>query len=115
MAFVNQRPVRIKLNHNFIDRSFGPASDDTWANRIIIHCAEVVNFCFGEGDQANPGQYQALRSYDDAWLLARPLSFLPLAYCEPDRTAGEVLPQILYLNHAVGENQPSSTRGAWPC
>jgi hypothetical protein len=103
MAFVNQRPVKIKLDQSFIDRSLGSANDDTWANRIIVHCAEVVNYCFSDGDQTNPRQYQALKNYDESWLLARPLSFLPLGYCEPDLSAGEVLPQILYLNHAVGK------------
>ncbi|KAH8646357.1 hypothetical protein BX600DRAFT_477571 [Xylariales sp. PMI_506] len=100
MAFANQRPVKIKLNHDFIDRSFGPADDDTWANRIILHCAEVINFCFGN-DPHNTAIYQYLKDYDETWLRSRPLSFLPLAYCEPDRSVGEVFPQILHLNHAV--------------
>jgi hypothetical protein len=102
MAFVKQRPVKIMLNHDFVDRSLTPTNDDTWANRIIVHCAEVINFCFGKGDQLSIADFQALKDYDEAWLRARPVSFLPVAYCEADSSAGEVFPQILYLNHAVG-------------
>ncbi|KAI1845778.1 hypothetical protein JX266_008143 [Neoarthrinium moseri] len=100
MAFVNQRPVKIKLDHAFIDRSLAPANDDAWANRIIMHCADVTRHCFGEAEHG-VAEYQALKEYDAAWLRARPVSFLPLAYCEPDQDRGEVFPQILYLNSAV--------------
>ncbi|KAK9422371.1 putative ARCA protein [Seiridium unicorne] len=103
MAFVNQRPVKIKLDHPFIDRSLtGPATDDTWANRIVIHCAHVLQFCFG-GDAANGAvdKWRRLKEYDEAWLNARPLSWLPLAYAEPDRGKGEVFPTMLYLSSAI--------------
>jgi hypothetical protein len=106
MAFANQRKVRIKLDHDFIDRSFKEADDDTWANRIIVHCAEVLNYCFGDSPQS-ACEYERLKSYDDGWLNARPLSFLPVAYCDPDVASGEAFPQILYLNHAVGRLDPA--------
>ncbi|KAM6507064.1 hypothetical protein FALCPG4_018454 [Fusarium falciforme] len=100
MSFVGQRPVKIKLDHLFIDRSFSSADDDTWANRIIIHCAEVINYCFGVGGR-NKNEYQDLIDYDQAWLRARPVSWLPIAYSEPNESMGEVFPYIAYLNHAV--------------
>ncbi|KAM5378599.1 hypothetical protein ACJZ2D_004398 [Fusarium nematophilum] len=100
MSFVSQRPVKIKLDHLFIDRLFSPADDDTWANRIIIHCAEVINYCFGDGGRSK-GEYQDLLDYDQAWLRARPVSWLPIAYSEPEETLGEVFPHVVYLNHAV--------------
>lgn len=105
MAFVSQRPVKTKLDHSFIDRSFGESDDDTWAKRILVHCAEVENFCFGEGEMDVEG-WRRLREYDEKWLDGRPLSFLPLSYraAEPER--GECFPEIWYMNHAVGENFP---------
>lgn len=104
MGFVSQRPVKIKLDHPFIERSLsGPASDDTWANRIILHCADVLRYCFGgEAASGAVGEWQRLKEYDEAWLRARPSSWLPFAYSEPDRTKGEVFPVILYLSSAVG-------------
>ncbi|VUC33491.1 unnamed protein product [Clonostachys rosea] len=100
MSSATQRPVKIKLDHAFIDRSFSPADDDTWANRIIVHCAEVMNYCFGNGDR-NMVEYQALVDYDQGWLRARPVSWLPIAYSEPLESHHEVFPNILYLNHAI--------------
>src|SRR5262245_52407022 len=69
MAFVNQRPLRLKLDQNFIDRSFSAANDDTWANRIIVHCGEVLSYCFGDSQQSIT-EYQNLKSYDEGWLQA---------------------------------------------
>lgn len=101
MAIASQRSVYITLSHSFIDQSFTHASDDLWANRIIVHCAKVVQFCFGDATQ-RPEDYHALREYDDGWLRTRPPSFLPIAYSASDLDSGEVFPRIMYLNHAVG-------------
>ncbi|KAI3559154.1 hypothetical protein CABS02_00129 [Colletotrichum abscissum] len=100
MAFATQRPIKVKLDHLFIDRSFSPTDDDCWANRIVVHCAEVVQFCFGEVENRK-SEYQRLVEYDYNWLRARPLSWLPIAYSEPDLASGLVFPQIFYINHAV--------------
>jgi hypothetical protein len=101
MSFVNPRPIKTKLDHSFIDKSFTPADDDTWAKRIIVNTAEVVNFCFGE-EERSVSIYQQLKDYDERWLEERPLSFLPLAYRRAERECGEVFPDIWYFNHAVG-------------
>ncbi|KAE9373884.1 hypothetical protein N431DRAFT_374527 [Stipitochalara longipes BDJ] len=100
MSFVNPRPIKTKLDHSFIDKSFSPADDDTWAKRIIVNTAEVVNFCFGE-EERNISVYQKLKDYDSQWLESRPLSFLPLAYRAADPDCGEVFPEAWYFNHAV--------------
>ncbi|RDW58358.1 hypothetical protein BP5796_12288 [Coleophoma crateriformis] len=102
MAFVNQRPVKTKLDHSFVDRSFSPADDDTWANRIIVNCAEITKFCFNQ-DEQTISNYKKLKDYDAQWLDSRPLSFLPLSYREPDQSIGEVFPEICYLSHAIGQ------------
>lgn len=102
MAFASQRNIKISLAHPWIDQSFSPGSDDVWANRIIVHSANVIEFCFGDGDQKT-SKYQALRDYDEGWLRSRPASFLPLAYSPADAGSGNYFPQILYMNHAVGE------------
>lgn len=105
MAFVNQRPVKMRLDHSFIDRSLAPpAADDVWANRIILHCADVLRYCFGTGGEATADDWLRLKAHDDAWLRARPPSWLPVAYAEPDRDKGEVFPTILYLSGPIGES-----------
>ncbi|POR38581.1 Uncharacterized protein TPAR_01204 [Tolypocladium paradoxum] len=101
MAVASQRSIKISLTHDFVDHSFTHAGDDMWANRVIVHCAKVVQFCFGESHH-RPEDYRALVEYDQGWLHSRPSSFLPIAYMDPDATRGEVFPHILYLSHAVG-------------
>ncbi|KAF5549186.1 ARCA-like protein [Fusarium mexicanum] len=100
MSFASQRPVKIRLDHGFMDRSLSEADDDTWANRIIVHSADVINYCFGNIGP-NRHRYQELVDYDHAWLRARPVSWLPIAYSASDETLGEAFPHIIYLNHAV--------------
>jgi hypothetical protein len=102
IAFVNQRPVKTNLDYSFIDQSFDLADDNTWANRIIVNCAKITQFCFNEGDYG-PYSYQGLLDYDTEWLDSRPPSFLPLSFQPPDPSRGEVFPEIIYLNHAVGQ------------
>lgn len=113
MAFVNQRPVKINLDHPFIDRSLsGLATDDAWANKIIIHCADVLRYCFGsESASGAVEEWRLLREFDEAWLRARPLSWLPLAYAEPDTGRGEVFPTMLYLSSAVGKSKCTCCHG----
>ncbi|KAI1008349.1 hypothetical protein LB504_001261 [Fusarium proliferatum] len=100
MSFASQRPVKIRLDHGFMDRSLSEADDDTWANRIIVHSADVINYCFGNTGP-NRHRYQELIDYDQAWLRARPVSWLPVAYSASGETLGEAFPYIIYLNHAV--------------
>ncbi|ETS83230.1 hypothetical protein PFICI_05106 [Pestalotiopsis fici W106-1] len=104
MAFVNQRPVKVRLDHPFIDRSLAaPAADDVWANRIILHCADVLRYCFGGSATGTNAadEWLRLKAHDDAWLRARPSSWLPVAYSEPEREKGEVFPTILYLSGPI--------------
>lgn len=108
MAVASQRPIKISLNHDFVDQSFKAADDETWANRIILHCAKVVRFCYGSQPRSIT-EYRGLVDYDNGWLHARPPSFVPLAFTQPDTEHGEIFPHILYISHAVG-TLPASTR-----
>lgn len=110
MAFVHQRPVITNLDHAFIDRTFEPADDDTWAQRVLVHGAEVTRFCFGgeENDMDRMGgggrisRWKELWEYGEMWLDTRPESWRPVAYRERDLSRGDVFPEIWYFNHAVG-------------
>ncbi|KJZ76880.1 hypothetical protein HIM_03757 [Hirsutella minnesotensis 3608] len=100
MAVASRREIKIPLELSFVDQSFSEGDDAVWANRIVVHCARVVQFCFG-GSRHWPEEYHALVGYDEGWLRNRPSTFLPIAYMEPDPVRGEVFPHILYLSHAV--------------
>lgn len=103
MAVASRRPAKFPLTLSFVDQSFSPADDAMWANRIIVHCAKVVEFCFGQGLHS-PHDHRMLVEYDEGWLRCRPSTFVPIAYMDADAGRGEVFPHILYFSHAVGKS-----------
>ncbi|KAF2141177.1 uncharacterized protein K452DRAFT_228673 [Aplosporella prunicola CBS 121167] len=98
MAFVNQRTILPNLEHCNIDRSFEPTNDCTWANRIVTHCADVIRYCYGEGER-NVACYNRLVDYCDGWYVYKPASFSPIFQKEPDEES--VFPEIWLLSDAV--------------
>ena len=99
----------MNLEQSFIDQSLSAADDNTWANRIILNCAKITQFCFGQ-DEAQVHSYEELEEYDRKWRESRPVSFLPISHHPPDPSRGEVFPEIIYLNHAVGESKIPENR-----
>lgn len=104
MAFLQQRPFRFPLSICDSYRSWDPAPDHVWANRLMIFCANVLQYCFGDYHPRSVAQYEELINFRTRWLEHRPRSFSPIYYREPDRTKGEVLPEAWYLadHHIVG-------------
>lgn len=99
MAFVNQRTIIPVLEHCNIDRSFENANDCVWANRIVTHCADVLRYCFGDGEQSL-ANYNRLLDYCDGWYMFKPPSFSPIYYREPHGEAN-VFPEVWLLSDAV--------------
>jgi hypothetical protein len=100
-AMMNQRPVWINLDNGLVDRSLDPAEDHTWANRAVIHCADVLNFCFGDNAQHPASRWQELDEYSRRWAEAVPPSFRPLYQ---DNSGTQAFPEIWHQNscHAMG-------------
>ncbi|OJD31959.1 arca-like protein [Diplodia corticola] len=99
MAFVNQRTIIPALEHCSIDRTFDTASDCVWANRIVTHCADVLRYCFGDGEQT-VANYNRLLDYCDGWFMFKPPSFSPIFYRVPDGVK-VIFPEIWLLSDAV--------------
>lgn len=111
-AVMNQEPVRINLVHSLVDRTLVPTDDFGWANRAVVHCADVLNFCFGEGvlgtvlGRAPRGLewWTELDEYNRRWTEALPSSYTPIFYREPDKEKKEVFPEIWYQSACHGKS-----------
>jgi hypothetical protein len=143
-AFSKQRPLRLPLQPCETYRTFEPADDYVWADRLVIHCADVLQYCFGSEVESmthdptksssqfalttvNAGilqpltritpvaaaymtsahsiaRYEELIAFDALWAELGPASFTPMYSREPDRSRGEVFPELWYLNdcHVTG-------------
>ncbi|OQD87457.1 hypothetical protein PENSOL_c077G02280 [Penicillium solitum] len=121
-AFSKQRTFRLPLGPCEPYRSFEPADDYIWADRLVIHCADVLKYCYGSEEQQLPGDHQfhtssteiihpdpanerRIARYDELvafgtfWSELGPPSFKPIYAREADRSRGEVFPELWYLNN----------------
>jgi len=102
VAFVNQRPITFPLQHCNVDRSFRPADEGTWADRIIFHCAETIQWCFGiQEHERSMTQFQELLSYAVNWLKLVPPCYTPIYYRGADAHPDAIFPEVMYLSDAV--------------
>ncbi|KAI3530554.1 hypothetical protein CMEL01_09854 [Colletotrichum melonis] len=92
-AVINQQVVRMNLGHAIVDRSTTPADDFVWANRAIVHCADVLNFCFGS-EAGSVLQWGQLEMANREWKNALPPSYTPIFFRE--RTDEEAFPEVWY-------------------
>lgn len=98
-AVMNHQPVRINLEHSIVDRSFDVADDTLWANRAVVHCADVLNFCFDE-DKADSKRWEELSARGRQWRSRMPASFTPLYLTE---CSGQmVFPEIWFHRSCHG-------------
>lgn len=127
-AFSKQRTFRLPLGPCEPYRSFEPADDYVWADRLVIHCADVLQYCYGSDEQTETpshrqfqfasmgvlhpvptvemrtARYDELVAFEALWAELGPPSFKPIYAREPDRSRGEVFPELWYLNncHVAG-------------
>ena len=97
IAFMKQRPVRLPLERWSILQGFEAVEDFVWSDRHLYHCANVLHHCFGgevPHGRTNVERWNELKNYEVQWETAKPLSFAPIHYQEPDSKKGECLPHI---------------------
>ncbi|KAG4441357.1 hypothetical protein IFR05_003171 [Cadophora sp. M221] len=101
VATISQRAVQIEIGH--IDRSVDPITDFGWANRAVVHLADVLNCCFRPRG-VDPGHWSRLQVESYRWQHDKPDSFTPYYYRDADRSKGEAFPEILHIHpcHIIG-------------
>ena len=104
-----RRPFRLPLAENMDYASLGPTDDFTWANRLILWCADVLRFCFGSSTSMPDTpevhshayeKWKILKGFDDRWTADPPTCFRPLYYCPARPERGDYFPVIWQLNDA---------------
>lgn len=108
-AVMNQQPVRINLVHSLVDRTLGEADDYAWANRAVVHCADVLNFCFGDPGRQPVKWWTELERWNGQWNRRRPPSFTPIF--SKERGEGDAFPEIWYQSSCHGMFERSMSRG----
>jgi hypothetical protein len=98
-AMMKHETVQLTLEGHIVDRSLGPASDYNWANRAIVHCADVLNYCFGEARTSTTSKaiWKQLRDYNENWQQSKPQGFIPTFFEHADKHNGRAFPQIWYI------------------
>ncbi|KAF8535489.1 hypothetical protein BDD12DRAFT_751928 [Trichophaea hybrida] len=105
-SFVSRQPIKINLNNLHLDRTFSSVDDATWANRITLHCASILQFAFGA--QSPPSQASAawtrLSNEVETWRKSRPHGFEPIFHSPCDPEKGKYFPETSFARdcHATG-------------
>jgi hypothetical protein len=94
MAFVNQQSIIPALEHCNIDRSFEAATDDVWAQRMVVLAADIILYCFGDHDHLQ-STYNFLSDCTTQWHNSKPTSFTPV-YEQPS-SEDNVFPELHYM------------------
>jgi hypothetical protein len=101
VAFVNQRPI-IPLEHCNLDRSLSAATDDIWACRSVVLCADIICWCFGSEEHTSAA-WSTLTEAVDQWHFAKPASYTPIY--QADTGEDQVFPDLWFVN---GKPHPPS-------
>lgn len=99
-----RRPFRLPLYRNNDYADLGPCDDFVWTNRILLWCADVLRFCYGD-DSNVPGvledsisAWDRLKAFENTWEALKPECFQPIYHREPNPAEGRYCPQIWQTN-----------------
>ena len=109
-SFMKQRPLTFPLAHCDAFRSLSPAPDAVWADRLVIFCADVLDYCYGNSKVTAHGSLQrwkALVAFQDQLHACLPRSFDPLYTSDSDP-----FPEIWHLDpsHVTGTTHSELAR-----
>ena len=102
IAFRTQRPVQLLREYIQVDRSLDRTDEWILAFHIIVLCAEILNFCYGE-DPKTSEAWQELSERTRIWMDTKPVQFEPLLYStRAESSEAQVFPEIWLLGDSQG-------------
>lgn len=103
VAFRTQTPVQLLREYVQVDRSMDRTDDWTLAFHIIVLCAEILTYCYGNSSKTAE-VWDDLAGKAQAWMNSKSASFKPI-YRVPSRMSEtQVFPQIWLLNDCHGRS-----------
>ncbi|KAL2148430.1 hypothetical protein VTH82DRAFT_2350 [Thermothelomyces myriococcoides] len=75
-AVTKRQPVNL-VDPDLVDRSLDQTDDYTWANLAVMHCADVVNFCF-DPNKHRRQSWDELERWNRRWFEEQPRSYDPV-------------------------------------
>lgn len=102
IAFRTQRPVQLLREYVQVDGSLDQADDWTLAFHIIVLCAEVLTYCYGD-EPKTAAAWDDLSDRAQRWMDGKHVTFEPLLYrAQGERCGDQVFPEIWLLNDCHG-------------
>lgn len=99
MAFIHSRPVYAGfLGRNIAPVLEGAYDECSYANKVILHCAYCIQYCFGEQEQ-RPSVWNELSDYLDQWDRNKPWCFYPMSPEQVDDTS--FFPEMTFISDEV--------------
>ena len=98
-SFMKQQPINFPLERCIAFRTFEPAEDAVWADRLIIFCVDVLQFCHGP-EKITKERWEELSLQEKKWSEVLPQSFQPICYRAADTSRFEYFPEIWCLSDA---------------
>ncbi|KAK6823050.1 hypothetical protein RU639_005811 [Aspergillus parasiticus] len=104
-AFLHPRPVRLPISPKNDYNAFPTTCDFIWANRVLVWCADLLNFTFDSHTNTKyPTQasrlekWNSLKAFETHWNNHKPLSYKPIYYVAPEPEKGSYFPTIWLMN-----------------
>lgn len=101
VAFKTQCPVQLLPEYVQVDRSMDRSDDWILAFHIIVLCAEVLSFCYGD-DPKLADAWDDLSGRVQSWMDSKPSSFEPIRFVRARMSESQVFPEIWLLNDCHG-------------
>lgn len=102
-ACLRQHPCRLPISPYEEDVVFDDTTNDfIWANRILVWCASLLNFCFHDEPMTHEDRVQRwkrFKGFESRWQEHKPHAFRPIYYEDPNPSCGIFFPRIWHINY----------------